>query len=128
MTTVVNNAIADSMFAGLAGEATLTRRPLTPEETQAIIRSGVETAFNPAHVNAARAVERKTGVVIPMADRPARIALGVSDRLLVVTIIGSLPRETREFTEGELAQVDFRFSLWTVLSVSAPSHFRGTPR
>jgi hypothetical protein len=114
MTTFVNNAIADSMFAALPGKATFTRRPLTPEETQAVIETGVETAFNPGHANTARAVERKTGVTIPIAEKAARIALGVGDRLLIVSIIGSLPRETREFTDEEIGRVEFKFALWTV--------------
>ncbi len=116
MTTVVNNAISDSMFALLKGEALLARRPLTPVEARSIIDAGVETAFNPSHANTALAVERKTGVRIPLAGKPARVSLGVGDRLLVVSFVGSLPRETREFTDDELDGVNFVFSLWTVLS------------
>jgi hypothetical protein len=115
MKTIVNNAISDSMFAFLKGETLLTRRPLTPQEARAIIDSGVETAFNPSHANTARAVERKTGVRIPIAGKPARVSLGIGDRLLVVSLAGSLPRETREFTDDELDRVNFVFSLWTVL-------------
>jgi hypothetical protein len=117
MTTIVNNAIADSMFASLKGETLLTRRPLTAQEARAIIETGVETAFNPSHANTARAVERKTGVRIPLAGKPARVTLGVGDRLLVVTLAGALPRETREFTDDELDGVNFVFSLWTILGM-----------
>ena len=47
------------MFAGFPGELTLTRRALTPAQTQAIIANAVVTYFNPEHSNTARAVERK---------------------------------------------------------------------
>jgi hypothetical protein len=117
MTTIVNNAIADSMFAGLKGDTLLARKPLTPDEAREIIETGVETAFNPSHANTARAVERKTGVRIPLARKPERVLLGIGDRLLVVTPVGSLPRETREFTDDELDRVNFMFSLWTVLNI-----------
>jgi hypothetical protein len=118
MTTIVNNAIADSMFTGLKAETLLARRPLTTAEARSIIEAGVETAFNPSHANTARAVERKTGVQIPMAVKPTRVALGIGDRLLVVTIVGTLPRETREFTDDELDSVNFAFSLWSVLDLA----------
>lgn len=126
MPTIVNNAVADSMFAALPGETTLTRRPLTAREARAILAAGVETAFNPAHANTARAVAQKTGVVIPLAEKPFRVALGPGDRLLVVTLVGTLPRETRQFTDAEMAQVDFHFSLWTVVGSSPAASETGS--
>lgn len=109
MTTYLSLAISDSMFPpGLHA-----KRALTPDEVRDILGRGVVSCVNPAHRATVDAIQARYGLEIAVPERAEKVALAAGDRLLVCTALG-LPRETREFTDEEIARATFAFSLWSV--------------
>lgn len=64
---------------------------------------------NPAHANSLQAITQKLGVDVRDA-KGGRVSLVFGDRCLVVEISG-IPRETREFSDEEVAAAVFKFRI-----------------
>lgn len=83
-------------------------RTLTDSEAAEWLRSGEYlNAANPSHGNSLQAITQKLGVDIRNAQG-GRIVLTAGDECLVAQITG-IPRETREFTDDEIAAARFEF-------------------
>lgn len=106
-------ALADSMFSG---DVVIKRRQIDAEEAKAIIGQGVEPCLNPSHVATIDAMQRRFGINVEIPSTPPQVKLGVGDQLIVMGVRG-LPRMTdrHEYTEEEVAQATFNFSLYTVV-------------
>jgi len=95
---------------GMVPDGTITVRTVGDEETAEYLRAGVvENVANPAHANTLDAVSRRLGVDV-RAAKGGRVSLQSGDEVLVAEI-GNVPRETREFTDAEIAAATFRFRL-----------------
>lgn len=106
-------AIADSMFAG---DCTISRKSLTADEAKAIINAGVEPCLNPSHQATITAMAVRYGIEVVIPKTAPQVTLNVGDKLVIMGVRG-LPRldATRhEYTDDEIAQATFAFSLYTV--------------
>jgi hypothetical protein len=72
-------------------------------------QDGIINAANPSHANSLDAISRKIGVDVRGA-KGGRVALVGGDECLVAQISG-IPRETREFSDAEIAVARFEFRL-----------------
>jgi hypothetical protein len=87
-----------------------TIKTLSLEEAKAYLqKDGLTNAANPSHANTLDAVSKKLAVDV-RAAKGGRVALVSGDSCLVAEI-SNVPRETREFTEAEIAQAIFKFRL-----------------
>jgi hypothetical protein len=113
MRTFFGFGIADNMFP--AGDSTITRRDLTPEQAKAIIAEGVEVCLNPSHKLTIGVMQVRYGIEVTIPEKAPMANIGHGDRLLVMGVSG-LPRlEGRhEYTPEEIAGAKFRFGLYTV--------------
>lgn len=113
MQTFFGFGLADGMFP--AGECTIARRDLTPDEARAVIEQGVVPCLNPSHALTIGVMRERFGVNVPIPERAPIVALKSGDRLLVMGVSG-LPRlEGRhEYTAEEITAAKFRFGLYTV--------------
>lgn len=100
------------------GQAITSSRPVSAEDAIAIIKSGVEAGYNPAHISTMKAMKQRYGIEVPPPPSAPKIVLAPGDRVLTLEIQG-LPRETREFTDTEVAKATFRFVLYEVAPVGA---------
>jgi hypothetical protein len=85
---------------------------LSNEEATEYLRGEVENIANPQHANSLQALTQKVGVDV-LDTKGGRISLQSGDECLVAEISG-IPRETREFTDAEIAAATFRFRLVVV--------------
>lgn len=76
---------------------------------QYLISEGVENVANPQHSNSLQAITQKLGVDVRNA-KGGRVFLASGDSCLVAEI-GGIPRETREFSDEEIAAAKFIFRL-----------------
>ncbi len=113
MTTYFGFGLADNMFP--AGQSTIRRRDLTPEEAKAVVRAGVEPCLNPSHALTIGAMRTRFDIDVRIPEKAPIAKLAVGDRLLVMGVSG-LPRlEGRhEYTAEEIEGAKFRFGLYTV--------------
>jgi len=72
----------------------------------------VVNAANPSHANTLDAMSRRLGVDVRSA-KGGRVSLEAGDSCLIVEI-GNIPRETREFTDEEVAKATLMFRLVAV--------------
>ena len=79
-------------------------------------QEGVINAANPMHANSLQAITQIAGVDLhlPMDAKAPRVYLESGDEVLVAEISG-IPRETREFSEEEIAAAKFRFRVVKIL-------------
>lgn len=112
MKTYFGFALADSMFVG---DCTITRRTVPVEEVKAMVAQGVESCCNPSHSATINAMRSRFGIDVLIPETPPRVALGSGDSIVVMGVRG-LPRLTdrHEYTEEEIAQATFTFSVYTV--------------
>lgn len=83
---------------------------LSPEKAAAWLgQEGFANAANPSHGNTLSALTRRLGIDLTAA-KGGRVLLQEGDECLVSQIEG-LPRETREFTDEEVAKATFSFRL-----------------
>ncbi len=108
MTTFIGLAIADSMFPE---NGFFYRHPLTVEEVQKLAKNAV-SCCNPSHANSLVALEKKHGIHVDAPEKAPKVSLQRGDSIIVLSIRG-LPRETREFTDAEVADATFAFGIWT---------------
>lgn len=86
----------------------------TISETEAAnwLRKEHKNVANPNHSNSLQAITQKTGVDVREAEG-GRVSLSHGDECLVAQITG-IPRETREFSDDEIAAATFTFRVVTV--------------
>nr|DAI56534.1 MAG TPA: hypothetical protein [Bacteriophage sp.] len=106
-------AIADSMFSG---DVVIKRRQIDVDVVKALVGQGVIPCLNPSHVATIDAMQRRFGIDVDIPATPPQVKLGDGDVLIVMGVRG-LPRLTdhHEYTEEEVAQATFNFSLYTVM-------------
>lgn len=75
-------------------------------------QEGLVNAANPSHANTLDVISRRLGVDVRDA-KGGRVTLEAGDSCLVVEI-SNVPRETREFTDEEVAKATFKFRLVAV--------------
>ncbi len=111
MTKFFNTALASNMLPNAAFEVS----DLTDEQVVAWMNAGFENRANPSHGNTLRALNlRFPGLDFAQA-KGGKIQLEIGDECLVAEIEG-LPRETREFTDEEVAKATFKMRLYRVVS------------
>ena len=89
---------------------------LTPAEAaEWLMQNDVENVANPTHSNTLDAVSKKVGIDVRVANG-GRVVLGKSDECLVAQVVfpPSVPRETKEYTDEQVALGTFSFILVTV--------------
>lgn len=102
----LNNALASSMLpdgVGLYPPCTISAKEVMGELKDGFIHGG-----NPAHANTWHAAARLIGIPEVGEPKGGRLVLGDEDALIVVEVMG-LPRETREFSDEEIARATFKF-------------------
>lgn len=102
----LNNALASSMLpdgVGLYPPCTMSAQEVMNELNYGFVHAG-----NPAHANTWHAAARLIGIPEVGEPKGGRVVLGHEDILIVVEVDG-LPRETREFSDEEIAQATFKF-------------------
>ena len=72
----------------------------------------ISNVANPQHGNSLQAITQKLGVDVRDA-KGGRVLLASGDRCLVAEISG-IPRETREFSDEEIAAATFKFRIVTM--------------
>ncbi|MFH1145466.1 MAG: hypothetical protein V1707_00675 [bacterium] len=73
----------------------------------------IQNIANPTHANSLQAIIQKLGVDVRDA-KGGRIRLSSGDQCLIAEISG-IPRETREFSDTEIASAVFNFRIVEVL-------------
>lgn len=88
---------------------------LTAEKAAEFLAGNVANVANPSHANTLDAVTKKLGVDVRNA-KGGRVKLMKGDQILVaqVTFPPSVPRETKEYTDEQVAQGVFEFDLVTI--------------
>lgn len=114
-------ALADSMFAG---DVTITRKELDVATAKAILaNASVEgknlelvPCLNPSHQATIDAMRIRYGIEVDIPATAPQVQLATGDYLVVMGVRG-LPRldATRhEYTQAEIEQATFKFSLYSV--------------
>jgi hypothetical protein len=113
MSTYFGFAISDSMFPA---SGTIIKKPLTLEEVKELIEQGISPCLNPSHIATINAMNKKFDITVPIPDSPPKISLQANDRIIIMGVQG-LPRLTdrHEYTEEEIDNAEFSFSLYQVL-------------
>ena len=110
MNRFFNTAFSLSM---VSAPFALTGKELTPEEAAQWLReSDVNNVANPSHANTLAAVSQRLSVDVRNAAG-GRVVLTSGDQLLVaqVSFPPTVPRETTEYTDEQLALGRFSFVL-----------------
>lgn len=107
-----NTAFAASMVP----DGIVEFRTVSVEEASEMLQGEFANVANPTHAPTLSALSRKLGVNLTQAQG-GRVLLSEDDACLVAQISG-LPRETREFTDEEVAAATFSFRLVTLVSAS----------
>lgn len=94
-------------------DGSVSVRTLSAKEAREWLDTPFTNAANPTHGNSLQAITQKVGVDVRDA-KGGRVALRPGDQCLVAQITG-IPRETREFTNEEIAAAAFEFRLVTVI-------------
>ncbi len=84
-------------------------KTLTEREAAVWLQVAYENVANPSHSNSLQAITQKLGVDVRGA-KGGRISLEAGDECLVAQISG-IPRETREFSDEEIAAAQFDLRL-----------------
>ena len=106
MATYLNNALADSMLPD--GVGLRPPRTISPAQAGEILTQGFVHSGNPGHGNTWHAAAKLCGMPEIGEAKGGRVTLAAGDVLLVAGIRG-LPRETREFSDEEIAQATIVF-------------------
>jgi hypothetical protein len=111
MARLLNNALASSMLP----DGNVTIRTLTESEALVWLKEGFTHCGNPNHAATWNAVAAKFDLPEICEAKGGRVALSVGDQLLATEINGLAPlRETREYTDEEIAKANIKFRLITV--------------
>jgi len=107
--------IDDSMFDSF-DEIVIERNFLTFYDVKKMIKDGVTSCCGNSHLAKINALKQRFGIDVSIADTDNMISLGYGDSIIVMKVRG-LPRLTdREYTEEEIADAEFSFSLYTIVS------------
>ena len=87
----------------------LSVETVTEEAAAQYLLGEIENVANPQHSNSLQAITQKLGVDVRNA-KGGRVFLASGDSCLVAEI-GGIPRETREFSDEEIAAAKFTFRL-----------------
>ena len=60
-------------------------------------------------------MEQRFGIVLDVPENPPLINLEYGDQLIVISVRG-LPRQEGEYTNEQVAEATFEFSLWEILA------------
>ncbi len=115
-------ALADSMFG--AQSVVIDRHILSVEDVATIVARGVVSCCNPSHQSTVNAMRSRFGLHVAIPETPPRVDLAVGDAVIVMGVRG-LPRLTdrHEYTDEEIAQATFVFSMYTVRQAAVPLGF-----
>jgi len=106
-------ALADSMFAG---DCNIGRRSLSVEQVREAVEKGVDSCCNPSHTATIEAMRKRFGLEVAIPAKPPQVALKTGDSLIVMGVRGlSRLTDRPEYSESEIAQATFSFSMYTVL-------------
>lgn len=115
--------MASNRFFNTAFSLSMVTYPCTMQvvelsKTEATVwlgQSGVKNVANPGHANTLAAVSQRLGVDV-RSSAGGRVSLASGDQCLVaqVSFPPSVPRETTEYTDEQLALGKFSFLLVTV--------------
>ncbi len=100
-----NTALGISMLSD--GEFTI--ETLLDEEAAKYLTGEIENVANPMHANSLQAINQKLGVDV-LDAKGGRVFLGTGDECLIAQVTG-IPRETREYSDEEIAKAEFVFRL-----------------
>lgn len=115
-------AIAFSMFPK---RGTIEMQEASPEQIQELLKTGNYGAgWNPSHTTTIAALKQRHALELPELTAAPKVVLKPGDRAFIISVTG-LPRETREYTEAEIAATTFEFGLWTLVSGSITIDFEG---
>lgn len=108
----VNRYFNTALGLSMLPDGEFSVQTITPEAAAAWLLEGHQNVANPNHSNSLQAITQK--IDVDMRDaKGGRITLEPGDQCLVAQI-GGIPRETREFTDEEIAAATFTFRLVTV--------------
>ncbi len=102
----LNNSLSSSMLP----DGAFTVETLSPEKAAEVLASEFTHCGNPDHWPTWNAVAVRLNSEKAKEAKGGRVALKSGDSV-IVTEIGGLPRETREFTPEEIAKANFKFRL-----------------
>ena len=113
MATFFGFAFSASMLPG--GTVNLRKEDMTVEQVRDLLPT-CEMCLNPSHAATIEAARSRFDLEFTIPERPARIALGSDDSVVVMQVSG-LPRLTdrHEYTEEEVASATFNFVRLSVL-------------
>lgn len=105
----LNNALASSMIPDGVG----LHRAQTLSSNEAAFRLSREFQHvgNPSHAATWKVVAARLGILTVGEPQGGKVTLAEGDFLIVAEVSG-LPRETREFTEAEIASATVLFRLF----------------
>ena len=107
-----NTALAAAMLP----DGKMEIETLTDEKRVQGLLGECHNVANPNHWNTLRAISKKLGVDVETTAKGGRIELRPGDQVLVAQINGLPPtRETREYTEEEVAKCTFSFRMFSLL-------------
>ena len=107
-------ALADSMFTG---DCEVTRRVLSVDEVREMAEDGeLAPCLNPSHKPTIDAMRSRYDIDVEIPEVPAKVSLGLGDRIVVMGVRG-LPRLTdrHEYTDEEIASATFSFAVYMVV-------------
>jgi hypothetical protein len=115
-------ALADSMFG--SHSVVIDRQILKIEDVAGIVARGVVSCCNPSHQSTVDAMRARFGLHVGVPETPPRVELSIGDAVIVMGVRG-LPRLTdrHEYTDEEIAQATFIFSMYTVRQAAVPYGF-----
>jgi hypothetical protein len=109
MATFFNTTFAPSMVK----DGNVNFRTMTVSEAAQLLSSEFENVANPMHSNTLQAVTQLLNADVTQA-KGGRVLLAQGDQVLVAQV-SNIPRETREFSDEEIAAAKFDFRLVTYL-------------
>lgn len=114
MTIYFGFAIADGMFSD---GMTISRKVISIEAVQDLVKVGVTPALNPTHEATIHAMHQRFGLNVEIPEKAPLIKLASGDKFIVMSVRG-LPRREGgkgEYSQEEIDGATFEFSLWEVL-------------
>lgn len=105
--TYIGLAFSAQMLGGLS-EADIHYKKVDADYVKSVMTGTYTSCCNPFHKASLSALKKRHGIDVPVDEKPPKVSLQKGDTLIVMQITG-LPRETREFTDEEVAQATFGF-------------------
>lgn len=112
MTVYFGFALADSMLT----DGTIVRKTLDADYARYLLDNHeITVCLNPSHVATINAMKARYGIDVEIPVTPPQVKMESGDSLIVMGVRG-LPRLTdrHEYTEEEIANATFSFTLYTM--------------